>query len=98
MVAEELKRRLVSGEYILIAPATKTKSEVCKSFGHVCNENNEPSGYVKYKTCDILLKYDSKMTGTLLVMRHADRSCSTPASAQDQPTIKLFVTASKLQR
>lgn len=32
---------------LLVAPATKTKSEVWKSFDHLNNENNEPVGYVK---------------------------------------------------
>lgn len=90
-----MKRRLASGDYVLVAPANKAKSEVWKSFDHVHNENNEPVGYVKRKKCDILLKYDSKMTGNSSLIRHVDQSSSTPASAQDQPRIKSFVTASK---
>lgn len=72
MDAEEVKRRLASGDYVLVAPATKAKSEVWKSFDHVHNENNEPVGYVKCKKCDILLKYDSKTTGnsSLIIFIH----------------------------
>nr|XP_055037248.1 deleted in malignant brain tumors 1 protein-like [Misgurnus anguillicaudatus] len=58
MDAEEVKRRLASGDYVLVAPASKAKSDVWKSFDHVPNENNEPVGYVKCKKCDILLKYN----------------------------------------
>ncbi len=40
MDAEEVARRLVSGDYVLVALATKAKSEVWKSFDHVHNDNN----------------------------------------------------------
>lgn len=74
MDAEEAKRKLASGHYALAAPTTK--------------ENHEPICYVKHKRCNILLKYDSKMTGNSSLIRHVDRSCSTLACVQDQPTIK----------
>ena len=44
-----MKRRLASGNYVLVAPAKKAKSEVWKTFDHVHNENNEPEDYVKCK-------------------------------------------------
>ena len=50
MYAEYVKRRLASGDYVLVAPATKAKSEVWKSFDHVHNENNEPVGYIAGRT------------------------------------------------
>ena len=48
--AEQVKRRLASGDYVLVAPATKAKSEVWKSYVHVYNENNEPVGYIAGRT------------------------------------------------
>ena len=40
--AVQMKRRLASGDCVLVAPAKKTKSEVWKSSDHVHDENNEP--------------------------------------------------------
>ena len=40
--AVEMKRRLASGDCVLVALAKKAKSEMWKSSDHVYDENNEP--------------------------------------------------------
>lgn len=55
---EEVKRRRASGDYVLLALATKAKSEMWKSFDIVHNENNDPVGCVKCKRYDRELAAD----------------------------------------
>lgn len=52
-VGEEVKWKRASGYYVLVAPATKAKSQVWKSLDHVYNENNEPDGSGKCTRCDV---------------------------------------------
>lgn len=48
MVAEEVKRRLACGDFVLVEPE-KARSEVWKNFDRVHNENNKPVGYAQCK-------------------------------------------------
>ena len=64
------------------------KSEAWKSFDHVHNEVDESVGYVKCKKCGVLLKYESKTTGNSSLIRHAHRSCSTPAMVPNNHAYK----------
>lgn len=90
----EVKRRLASGDYVLVQQAKNARSEVWRNFDHVHNENNDAVGYVKCKKCDALLKYDSKTTGNSSLIRHVDRSCKGNID-QTQTSISSFVTAPK---
>lgn len=71
--------------------AKNSKSEVWERFDHVHNETTEPVGYVKYKRCDILLKYNSKMTLEFVADKTHWWKLFTPV----QPTITPFVPASE---
>ena len=85
---EEVNQWLAYGDHVLVAPSKKAKSEAWKSFDHVHNEVDESVGYVKCKKCGVLLKYESKTTGNSSLIRHAHRSCSTPAMVPNNHAYK----------
>lgn len=65
----------------------------------ILSDNNEAVGYVKYKTCEMLMKYDSKTTGNSALQRHVERGCRMPPAAAgglqlQQTTMTSFTTTS----
>lgn len=80
---ELVKTKLAAGEFT-IASKGVGKSDVWKVFGVVLDSDGNSTGYVQCSKCELLMKYDSKKTGSSSLSRHILNCAQTTTTTQGQ--------------
>ena len=80
---ELAKSKLATGKFTLVFREV-WKSEVWKTFAMVVNSDGHQTGYVQCTKCKVLMKYDSKKTGSSSLSRHA-LNCAPSTTTQMKP-------------
>lgn len=87
---ELVKSKLAAGEFTV--SKGEGRSDVWKVFGVVHDSEGNSTGYVQCSKCKVLLKYDSKKTGTSSLSRHIALCghSATTTTQQQQPMSKFM--------